>query len=92
MTPVQAVRKAKEHILELFNDESIAQVGLEELAFKDVEDVWEVTIGFQRLWKPVSPPLLNIGSHSSRRTYKTVCMRNNGEVISVRHRAISVPA
>ena len=40
----EAVRKAKTHVAELFHDEGIANVGLEEIKLSG--DFWEITIGF----------------------------------------------
>ncbi len=91
MKPSQAVQKAKEFVLELFKDEPIARVGLEELVFKDAEALWEVTIGFQRVWESDSPNLRGL-LREPRRTYKTVSMRDDGSAISLTHRDVAYPA
>ena len=93
MVATEAVQAAKEHILELFKDEKIARIGLEELEFKIEDDMWEITIGFQRLWQSDSPARLgNILVPPAHRTYKTVCIRDDGTFFSLKHRAVSVPA
>ena len=92
----EAVRTAKDYIEDVFAEESIARVGLEELEFRPDDAVWEVTIGFRRSWKPEAfrPsegfPLLS--RPKSRRIYKTVCVRTDGQVVAVKHRDVSVPS
>ncbi|MDE2653629.1 MAG: hypothetical protein F4107_03560 [Gemmatimonadetes bacterium] len=96
MVASEAVQAAKDYILDLFKDEEIVRVGLEELEFRAEDATWEVTIGFQRLWQSDSPAQLgNVVLPSPPkpgRTYKTVCIRDDGTVISLRHRDVSVPA
>lgn len=96
MVATEAVQAAKDHILELFKDEKIARVGLEELEFRAEDAMWEVTIGFERLWQSDSPARLgNVllpPPQKRDRTYKTVCIRDDGTVVSLKHRDVSVPA
>jgi hypothetical protein len=44
----EAVRTAKTYIAELFADEKIIEIGLEEVRIDD--GIWEITIGFRRPW------------------------------------------
>ena len=100
MEAVQAVKAVKEYILEVFEDEGIVEIGLEELELDS--GVWEVTIGFRREWqKPYAPSPPPTGIHEifrlrgpkrEERTYKTVRIRQDGTVISMKHRDVSVPA
>lgn len=96
MVASEAVQAAKDHILELYKDEKIARVGLEELEFRAADGMWEVTIGFLRLWQSDSPvrlgTVLVAPPPKPDRTYKTVCIRDDGTVASLRHRDVSVPA
>ncbi len=46
----QAVEMAKNHIKDLFENEGISNLGLEEVDFDDQTSVWYVTIGFSRPW------------------------------------------
>lgn len=89
-----AVRAAKEHIADLFQDEGVMDVGLEELVYRDGDlGVWEITIGFRRVWKgpdPVGNPLAVLSGRTSPRTYKIVRISDEGEVLSLKHRQISV--
>ena len=90
----EAVRAAKEHIADLFQDEGVMDVGLEELDYRDGDlGVWEVTIGFRRVWKrpdPVGHPLAVLSGRTSHRTYKIVRISDDGEVLSLKHRQIPV--
>ena len=91
----EAVRAAKEHIADLLQDEGVMDVGLEELDYRDGADlgVWEITIGFRRVWKgpdPVGNPLAVLSGRTSPRTYKIVRISDDGEVLSLKHRQIPV--
>ena len=94
MVAAEAVQAAKAYILKLFKDEKIVRVGLEELEYRAEDAMWEVTIGFHRLW-PSDSLARPTSVHLSRpltpdRTYKTVCIRDDGTVISLKHRDVSV--
>ena len=90
----EAVRAAKEHIADLFQDEGVMDVGLEELDYRDGgPGVWETTIGFRRVWKgpdPVGNPLAVLSGRTSPRTYKIVRVSDQGEVLSLKHRQVSI--
>lgn len=91
----EAVRAAKEHIADLFQDEGVMDVGLEELQhYPDGElGVWEITIGFRRVWggpDPAGNPLAVPSGRTSPRTYKVVRISDDGEVLSLKHRQIAV--
>lgn len=49
----EAVGIAKEYVRELFSDEQIRKLGLEEIDFVDdgPHSHWKITIGFVREWK-----------------------------------------
>ena len=70
--------------------------GLEELEFRAADGMWEVMIGFERLWHSDSPARLGTvllaPPTKPRRTYKTVRVRDNGTLVSLKHRDVSVPA
>ena len=89
----EAVRAAKEHIADLFQDEGVMDVGLEELDYRDGDPgVWEITIGFRRVWRgpdPIGNPLAVLSGRTSPRTYKIVRISDDGEVLSLKHRQIS---
>ena len=89
MVATEAVEAAKKYIRSLYKDEPIVDVGLEELEFADKDPgVWEVTIGFRRRWQGGSE-VKNLFSPRVARTYKTVRIRDDGTLISVKHRNVS---
>ena len=81
-----AVAIAKEHITELFGEEEILNLGLEEVELDD-EEFWRITIGFSRPWNK------NVGSVLSgenSRSYKIVVLsKKDGHVLSVKDWNIS---
>jgi hypothetical protein len=44
----QAVSTAKGYVQYLFEDETIADLGLEEVEFDDQDKTWRITVGFSR--------------------------------------------
>lgn len=85
----QAVQTAKEQIAQLFADEPIQNVGLEEVEFHELDKVWAITIGFSRSWDRPGSFLHPLGENLSR-TYKTVRIQDeNGRVESVKHRDVT---
>ena len=63
-------------------------IGLEEVVFDNVEDNWEITIGFSRPWDRRDPHPLNVlDPPPPRRVYKVVCVDDSdGKVLSLRIR------
>ena len=81
----EVVRVAKNYVAELFGEEGIVDVGLEEVDF-DQSDSWVVTIGFSRPWDRKIGPLL--AGHTPR-SYKVVRIREeDGKVLSVKDRTL----
>lgn len=101
----EAARTARAYIADLFADENVQHVGLEEVKFDDVSEIWNITIGFSRPWelskeppkKPVplvlAPVLEELNPPpppTPQRSYKIVRVRDSdGCVISVTHRALA---
>ncbi len=69
-----AIRKAKEHVLEMYKEEPIGQIGLEEVKFERFDKVWEITIGFVRDWRSSGIGVLALAT--PKRTYKVVRIRD----------------
>ena len=82
----KAVEVAKTYIQELFGEEEILNLGLEEVEL-DEEGVWRVTIGFSRPWERSVDNVLRAGNV---RTYKVVLIRDRDHsVVSVKNRGVS---
>ena len=85
----EAVERAKVHIQDLFGDEGVHNVGLEEVEFDDASKTWIVTIGFSRPWDEPANSLVSIARQMAlpSRSYKVVRIDDRtGEVQSVRNR------
>ena len=69
----EAVRLAKEYIGQLFADEEIMHVGLEEVVFDDAAAEWKITIGFSRPWdQAIETRGMSGGEVRLKRSYKVV--------------------
>jgi hypothetical protein len=82
----EAVRTAKEYLQEIFADEAIRSVGLEEVEYNDQSAEWQITLGFFRSWPGganINNPLV------SPRNYKVIRISDKtGKVISVKNREV----
>lgn len=86
----EAVDIAKQYVRELFGDEKITNLGLEEVVSEDAGKFWLVTIGFSRPWDvPSDLGGLLIQRDPTRRSYKVVRISEvDGKVISVQERSL----
>jgi hypothetical protein len=76
MNVKQAVELAKAKIRELFADEEISNLGLEEVEFDESDDQWVITVGFSRPWDNPRSALAALSL--PKRTYKTIRIDNKG--------------
>lgn len=84
----QAVRKAKDYIGELYADEGISRIGLEEIRFD--RDAWDVTIGFVRSFndQPAGQLAAALLNAPRRRIYKIVRINpDTHDIVAMTHRA-----
>jgi hypothetical protein len=82
-----AVALAKQHISDLFAEEGVKNLGLEEVDYDDDRHVWRVTIGFSRPWDEPRNSLATLAGQNTylRRAYKDVRIDDgSGNVLSVR--------
>ncbi len=86
-----AVRKALEYVGELFESESISNLGLEEVEFDASGQVWVVTVGFSRPWDYSKNVVTTLSKQSDqpKRSYKIVKIKDafnsmDAEVISIK--------
>jgi hypothetical protein len=84
----EAVVRAKKYVLELFAEENLTNVGLEEVELEPQSNEWIVTIGFSRPWdEPKNALAALAGSNLPRRAYKVVRIDNaTSQVLSVKNR------
>ena len=84
-----AVRTAKAYLADLFEDEQITNVGLEEVVFDEASSVWKITVGFSRSWDLKGPLSVAMAGASPDRSYKVLCINSTtGEVESLRDRVL----
>lgn len=87
----EAVTKAKAYLAELYVDEKISNVGLEEVELDDQTNTWKITIGFSRPWDEPRNPFAAITNQPSvlKRSYKLVRVHNEtGLILSVNNRDV----
>lgn len=91
MNVKEAVRAAKAHITDIFEDEDITRIGLEEVDFDSMREEWRVTIGFNRAWNANNALTAALTSELYRnRSFKVVRIKNlDGEVTSIADRLLS---
>ena len=81
-----AVLNAKRYIADLFADEGVSNLGLEEVVYDDAHDHWRITLGFSRPWDSrhnlFDSPKLD-------RTYKVITLDQAGTVLSVTNRDVA---
>jgi hypothetical protein len=85
----EAISLAKQYVLDVFTDEKIDNVGLEEVEFDGKLGIWSITIGFSRPWEEASGTFgaRLAGFVPRRRDYKVVRIADaDRRMISVKNR------
>lgn len=86
MNVKQAVEVARKYVKDLFAEEQIMNVTLEEVDAEE-EGYWRITIGFSR---PFNSNLSSLLSGEKSRTYKVVLVRDSdGQILSVKSRVFA---
>ena len=92
----EAARTAMDYLTDVFADEQITHVGLEEVEFNDASNTWKITIGFFRPWERPAGNVLetalgNLPAHE-KRCFKVVPIQDSdGHVISITDRFLAAP-
>lgn len=87
----EAKATARDYINELFADEGIMNVGLEEIAFQRSSNEWRVTYGFARPWTQLGEFGIKMGLNAPR-TYKVVSIDDRtGVVLALTDRQLDAP-
>ena len=83
----EAVRTAKQYLVDIYDGENITDVGLEEAVFDDESDSWNITIGFSRPWDTRNNVVTAL---RLRRSYKVVSIDDStGRVESLTDRVLN---
>jgi len=82
----EAVASAKAYVNELFAQEMIENVGLEEFEFDRRHREWRITVGFSRPWQGIGVLNGTVGIPRPR-SYKIVTVSDtDGSITSIRNR------
>ncbi len=81
----QAVSVAKEYVGNVFADEGLDNLGLEEVEYVDINDEWRITLGFSRPWDRAQS-IADVMFPRNPRSYKVVTIGKDGRVLSVKNR------
>ena len=85
----QAVQIAKEYVANLYSEEDIMNIGLEEVEFDEISDQRRITIGFSRPWDLVKSTHIPISDVRRPRSYKLVRINDSdGQIVSLRDRIV----
>ena len=83
----EAVGTAKTYVADLFADEGVAYVGLEEIVFDELSGDWKVTIGFSRPWSQLNAVVTALAPDRHGRAYKVVRIKDrDGSIVSLTDR------
>ncbi len=91
MDAKDAIATAKRYVSEVYADELVTNLGLEEIEHVPADGNWIITLGFSRPWNTprtrAQEVLENLGAVSSlRRSYKVITVSDDGSVLSMKNR------
>ncbi|MYB48922.1 MAG: hypothetical protein F4X72_06575 [Dehalococcoidia bacterium] len=85
-----AVKIAKTQVADLFADEEIVDIGLEEVEFDDSVGIWIVTIGFSRPWEQKNALTAALGEGRPSRSYKVIRLADaDGRMVALEDHFLS---
>jgi hypothetical protein len=89
-----AIKAAKDYVANVYADERVMNIGLEETEFDEATGTWSITIGFSRPWNALqstrSALLESLGANPPvRRSYKVVHVNSAGQAVSMSHRKMA---
>ncbi len=92
MDAKEAIAKARSYLLDLYADEQVTNLGLEEVEYDPSRAAWAVTLGFSRPWNtPASRAqevLVSLGGISAlKRSYKVFTVADDGTVLAMKNPA-----
>ncbi len=86
----EAVRMAREYVCDLYLQEEVMDIGLEEVVFDDTSNVWKITMGFSRPWDRRFTPTGAFRDAGKGRSYKVLRINDeNGCVESLMDRLMT---
>ena len=89
MDVMEAKEAARDYIIQLFADEEVMHVGLEEAVYNPDVKQWRITYGFVRAWDKQGELGIKMGLKAPR-SYKVVSIDDaSGNVVSLTDRMLS---
>ena len=86
MEAKEATAAARDYIIDLFSDEEVMHIGLEEVVYHRASGEWRITYGFVRVWDKRGELGIKMGAPAPR-SYKVVSIDDgSGQVISLKDR------
>ena len=83
----EAVTAAKKYVSEIFAEERIMHLALEEVEFDEAPRVWNITLGFSWSWDAPQSTIAMIARSQWPRHYKVVRISDDtGRVLSIKNR------
>lgn len=81
----EAVGVAKKWVRDTLADETVSNLGLDEVEFKDEDKTWRITLGFSRPWNASRNAMTTlVGEPAPRRVYRVLKVSDEtGKVISM---------
>ncbi len=94
MNVKDAIAAAKAYLTDIYADEHLSNLGLEEAEYDDAAERWMITLGFSRPWNiprnAAQKLLAELGTEvPGRRSYKVVTVTKNGDVTSMKSRILA---
>ena len=87
----QAVKSAKDWVLDVMKEEQPVNLGLEEVEFDDKNRLWKITLGFSRPWNSSKNALSTLtGDVALRRAYRTIIVDDKDGHVRGMVRKVSV--
>jgi uncharacterized protein YdeI (YjbR/CyaY-like superfamily) len=88
----EAIAMAKNYVKDVYSEEEVTNLGLEEVEHASQAGHWVVTLGFSRPWNTprtrAQEVLENLGAVSPlKRSYKVITIADDGTVLSMKSRA-----
>ena len=85
----EAAKLAKDYVADLFAEEGIGNLGLEEIELADDGRHWMVTVGFFRPWDQGGLATITLGQRGLRRSFKVLRIDNqSSSVESIKDRIL----
>jgi uncharacterized protein YdeI (YjbR/CyaY-like superfamily) len=91
MDVTEAISRAKQYLQEVYANEQLTNLELEEVEHAAVAGNWMITLGFSRPWNTprtrAQEVLENLGAVSPlKRSYKVITMTDDGTILSMKNR------